>query len=190
MTGETKPMKKDTIYNGITKRNKIISEGKENTASIHEIPSTVLLSGTKVLDGIGEMIVITVGSYSAIGNIKKLIQTGEDELTPLQLKLSNLAKNIGYFGLIGGILILLSLMIRELVERSTYNPLNSSLAEQSKSWEGDGISKFFEKLLSFFILALSVLVVAIPEGLPVAVTLTLAFSVKKMMKDNNLVRKL
>lgn len=88
------------------------------------------------------------------------------------------------------IFILFFLIIRELIERSMYNPLNNTDFEQNKTWKGYGVGFFFVNLVRYIILSLTILVIAIPEGLPVAVTLTLAFTVKKMMKDNNLVRRL
>lgn len=67
MTGETKPMKKDIILNCIEKWDKIISEGKETSSHIHDVDSPIILSGTKVLDGIGTMVIIGVGKFSSFG---------------------------------------------------------------------------------------------------------------------------
>jgi len=100
----------------------------------------------------------------------------ETEITPLQQKLETVATSISKFGLISAVLVLLVLIIRFLVDRGV-----------THTWD-DG--QKYTQLIRFVIIAISVLAVAIPEGLPLAVTLTLAFSVKKMMRDNNLVRRL
>ena len=93
MTGETKPMKKDSIERCM-KRLKEAREAGE-TIGLHDLPSTVVLSGTKVLNGSGKMIVINVGANSSIGKIQQLISSGEEELTPLQLKLEQISREIG-----------------------------------------------------------------------------------------------
>ena len=92
------------------------------------------------------------------------------------MKLEKIAEDIGKFGLYSAILILVILLIRFGIEKGI-----------SREWD---TSKDLPELLNFFILAITVIVVAIPEGLPLAVTLSLAFSVKKMLDDENLVRKM
>lgn len=82
----------------------------------HDIPSVILMAGTKVLTGNGTMIVINVGQYSSIGKIKAILNSGGDELTPLQMKLEKIARDIGFFGLGAAIIIFLVLLIRLLVE--------------------------------------------------------------------------
>lgn len=116
-----------------------------------------------------------VGESSVIGQIRKYL-TQETEVTPLQQKLEAVARDIGKFGLISAIITLIVLLIRFFIDRAT-----------GDSW-GDG-DKYVD-FVRYIIIAITVVVVAIPEGLPLAVTLSLAFSVKKMMNDKNLVRKL
>jgi magnesium-transporting ATPase (P-type) len=87
-----------------------------------------------------------------------------------------LAEDIGKFGLYSAITILVVLLLRFGIEKIIY-----------KDWDS---STDVTELLSYFILALTVIVVAIPEGLPLSVTLSLAVSVKKMLLDNNLVRRM
>lgn len=82
----------------------------------HDIPSVILMAGTKVLTGNGTMIVINVGKYSSIGKIQEILTSGGEELTPLQLKLEKIARDIGFFGLGAAIVIFLVLLIRLLVE--------------------------------------------------------------------------
>ena len=96
--------------------------------------------------------------------------TTGNELTPLESKLEKIARDIGIFGLISGILIFLILVIRMIIDGV------------NDDWD-EGTGYYLEEVLDHFVLAITILVVAIPEGLPLAVTLSLAFSVKEMMKD-------
>ena len=122
------------------------------------------------------MVVIVVGDISCLGKIRAILSQDEDGPTPLQNKLETIAEDIGKFGLYSAILILAVLLIRFGIEKGI-----------QKKWDS---SHDITELIEYFILALTVVVVPIPEGLPLAVTLSLAFSVKKMLVDNNLVRKL
>ena len=176
MTGETKPMKKDFLERCLSKKKELEKNGIDKI-SHHSIPSMILMAGTKVLNGTGTMIIINVGKNSSIGAIKDIIESGEEELTPLQLKLEKIARDIGIFGLISAIIIFLVLVARLIIEGFI------------DDWPLD-IGDYIKNLLDYFLLAITILVVAIPEGLPLAVTLSLAFSVNKMMKDKNLVRRL
>jgi len=69
------PMKKNVLYECIHKRNEIIEQGGKNTASSHDVPSPMVLSGTKILTGAGRMMITVVGEYSCIGKISKLLST-------------------------------------------------------------------------------------------------------------------
>lgn len=175
MTGETDPVKKGSLDQCIETRNRLIAEGSKNTAGRHSVPSCVILSGTKILTGEGKMVIMVVGDSSSVGKIKALLRQKEDTETPLQAKLKIIAENIGNFGLISAILIVAILLLRLAIERI-----------QAKEWERDN----WGDLVEFLLIGITVLVVAIPEGLPLSVTLSLAFSVKKMLKDQNLVRKI
>lgn len=138
-----------------------------------------MLSGCQVADGNGKMLVTAVGIYSEWGQtISKLVK--EDEETPLQQKLEVLSKDIGKIGtsfaVATFIILLIGFIIRNIVDHLTGNKL----------WDWNRLSE----IVGFIIIAVTIVVVAVPEGLPLAVTMSLAFSVKKMMKDNNLVRHL
>lgn len=122
------------------------------------------------------MLVIVVGEYSCVGKISKLLNSKETEATPLQEKLEAIAMDIGGLGLKSAIVIVLVLLLRFAIEKIV-----------AKTWDN---SHDWAEMLSFFIIGITVVVVAIPEGLPLSVTLSLAYSVKKMLKENNLVRKL
>ena len=135
------------------------------------------MSGTRVLTGEGRMLVVVVGDQSCIGKIRALLEKDEqDSSTPLQHKLETLATRIGKFGLISAIFIVIVLIIRFVIMKEV----------KDLSWSG----KDAVKILDFFIIGVTVIVVAIPEGLPLSVTLSLAFSVKRMLEDQNLVRRM
>ena len=101
-------------------------------------------------------------------------------MTPLQQKLEIIAENIGKFGLYAAIFIVIVLLIRFAIVKGT-----AQSAEDK--WK---TSEDIVNILNFFILGISVVVVAIPEGLPLSVTMSLALSVEKMLKDQNLVRRM
>lgn len=104
----------------------------------------------------------------------------QNEQTPLQKKLETIAEQIGMLGFYVAVLTFFALIIRFVVVLYMNNvPFNEWL-----SFDNGMV------ILSFFIIAVTVIVVAVPEGLPLAVTISLAFSVSKMHKENNLVRKL
>jgi Ca2+ transporting ATPase len=141
----------------------------------HSIPSPIMMSGTKIVSGTGFMLVITVGKYSVMGKIQEKILDKEDkEGTPLEQKLEKIANDIGIFGLVGA-----STTFFALLAIWIWNTINDG-------FEVDNLIK----ILDYFIVAVAIVVMAIPEGLPLAVTLSLAFSVKKMLADKNLVKQL
>lgn len=175
MTGETDPLKKDTMAGCKAKRDTIMVEGGRNTATHHDVPSPIIMSGTKVLCGEGKFVVLVVGDNTCEGKIGAMLRQSDVEVTPLQQKLETIANDIGKIGLISAILIFVVLLVRFAVERVR--------ADEFESKHG-------VEILNFFILGVAVIVMAIPEGLPLSVTISLAFSVKRMLKDQNLVRKL
>jgi Ca2+ transporting ATPase len=177
MTGETKAIHKASIAECAQKRDQIMSSGKSSKHSVHDVPTPIMISGTKIVGGSGHMLVILVGDDCAIGKIKKLVEGGE-EATPLQLKLEKIARDIGIFGLVSAVLLFTALTIQYIIKQSI------------EGWGKQETIEHVSKFLQFFLIAITILIVAIPEGLPLAVTLSLAFSVQKMMKQNNLVRKL
>lgn len=126
------------------------------------------------MQGEGKFLVIVVGMYSCEGRIRRILES-QAETTPLQEKLEGLAGNIGKFGLISAILILVILLIRFAVIRIEEN----SFAKEN-----------WNELVDYLLIAITVIVVAVPEGLPLSVVISLAYSVKKMLKDQNLVRRL
>lgn len=177
MTGETDAVHKNYLAECVRKRNDIQSSGKSSEQNIHAVDSPVMLAGTKVVGGTGYMIVTAVGDRSSIGKIQKLVE-GDNEPTPLQMKLEKIARDIGLFGLASAIIVFTILLIIFLVKGF------------KDKWSDPEKINYVNKVLDYFMIAITILIVAIPEGLPLAVTLSLAFSVQKMMKENNLVRQL
>ena len=205
LTGESNLMRKESIENCLKMKNE---SGK--------YPSPMVFSGTTVKEGEGWMLVLATGPNSAAGKIREhVMQNKEDEesnKTPLEIKLEDIAEDIGKFGLWSAIITLVALLIKlfyskyiqmyhknelleQFIEKHFHNgTYDKTTAESIKNqtyylldnysiWAGLG-KDIFQSL----ILCITIIVVAIPEGLPLAVTLSLSFSVKKMMDDNNLVR--
>ncbi|CAI8584746.1 unnamed protein product [Vicia faba] len=137
-----------------------------------------LLSGTKVQDGQGKMIVTTVGMRTEWGKLMETLSEGGEDETPLQVKLNGVATVIGKIGLTFAVLTFLVLTVRFVIEKAVHGDFSSWSSEDAL------------KLLDYFAIAVTIIVVAIPEGLPLAVTLSLAFAMKKLMNDRALVRHL
>ncbi|KAF2458938.1 hypothetical protein BDY21DRAFT_283004 [Lineolata rhizophorae] len=131
-----------------------------------------ILSGAKVSEGVGSFLVTAVGVHSSYG--KTMMSLREDnEVTPLQSKLNTLAEYIAKLGGASALLLFVVLFIEFLAD----------LRHSDASPEEKG-----QNFLNILIVAITVVVVAVPEGLPLAVTLALAFATTRMLKDNNLVR--
>ncbi|XP_058081712.1 calcium-transporting ATPase 10, plasma membrane-type-like [Magnolia sinica] len=137
-----------------------------------------LLSGTKVQDGSCKMLVTTVGMRTQWGKLMATLSEGGDDETPLQVKLNGVATIIGKIGLLFAI-VTFAVMVQSLLSRKIYEGTQWS-------WSGDDLLQ----MLEYFAVAVTIVVVAVPEGLPLAVTLSLAFAMKKMMNDKALVRHL
>ncbi|KAL5760390.1 hypothetical protein ACOSP7_018906 [Xanthoceras sorbifolium] len=137
-----------------------------------------LLSGTKVQDGSGKMLVTAVGMRTEWGRLMVTLSEGGEDETPLQVKLNGVATIVGKIGLAFAVLTFLVLTARFLVEKVMHNEI--------KVWSSSDALK----LLNYFAIAVTIIVVAVPEGLPLAVTLSLAFAMKKLMSDKALVRHL
>ena len=114
MTGETKHMSKEPLEKCLQKKLELEARGVQSL-SHSSVPSPVVLSGTKVVGGTGVMLVINVGQNSAIGRIQQFLSSGSNEMTPLQLKLERIARNIGFFGLACALIIFICVVIRSLV---------------------------------------------------------------------------
>ncbi|GAP87091.1 putative Ca2+-transporting ATPase [Rosellinia necatrix] len=131
-------------------------------------------SGGRVMEGVGTYMVTSTGIYSSYG--RTLMSLNEDpEITPLQSKLNVVAEYIAKLGGAAGLLLFIVLFIEFLVRLSGSDATPSEKGQQ---------------FIKIFIVVVTIIVVAVPEGLPLAVTLALAFATTRMLKDNNLVRHL
>ncbi|KAM0017791.1 putative P-type Ca(2+) transporter [Helianthus debilis subsp. tardiflorus] len=147
--------------------------------------SPFLMSGCKVADGYGTMLVMSVGINTEWGLLMASISEDNGEETPLQVRLNGVATFIGIVGLAVAIVVLVVLLIRYF----TGNTSKSS--DYPKFTAGKtSLSDAVDAAIKIFTIAVTIVVVAVPEGLPLAVTLTLAYSMRKMMADKALVRRL
>jgi Ca2+-transporting ATPase len=131
-----------------------------------------MISGGKVTEGYGRMLVTATGVHSSMG--KTMISLQEpNEATPLQTKLNTLAEYIAKIGSAAALLLFIILLIKFL----------AALPHNDRTPAQKG-----QQFMKFLIVAVTIVVVAVPEGLPLAVTLALAYATKRMLKDKNLVR--
>lgn len=137
-----------------------------------------LCSGTKVQDGSLKMLVTTVGMRTQWGKLMATLSEEGDDETPLQVKLNGVATVIGKIGLFFAV-VTFAVMVQGLFSRKL---------QDGSTWSLSGDDAL--QILEFFAIAVTIVVVAVPEGLPLAVTLSLAFAMKKMMNDKALVRHL
>ncbi|KAG0198817.1 hypothetical protein BGX28_007790 [Mortierella sp. GBA30] len=135
-----------------------------------------MVSGTKILDGSGTMLVTAVGTNSFFGKTMMAMRRSMPDTTPLQIKLDLLAELIAKLGMAASIAMLVTLIVKYFAQ---------ALHSGSPFPSGADI---FSDLLRLVIQAITIVVVAVPEGLPMAATLALAYASMQMLKDNNLVR--
>ncbi|XP_045814694.1 putative calcium-transporting ATPase 13, plasma membrane-type [Trifolium pratense] len=159
--------------------------GESDHVEINKDHHPFLFSGTKVADGYAKMLVTSVGMNTTWGQMMSSISNDIDEETPLQTRLNKLTSSIGKVGLVVAFLVLIVLLIR-------YFTGNTKTDNGVKKFNGRKTSfdDVMNAIIGIIADAVTIVVVAIPEGLPLAVTLTLAYSMKKMMADQAMVRKL
>ncbi|KAL9377225.1 hypothetical protein Peur_031345 [Populus x canadensis] len=144
-----------------------------------------LMSGCKVADGSGTMLVTGVGINTEWGLLMASISEDNGEETPLQVRLNGVATFIGIVGLTVALLVLLVLLVRYFTGHTkNFDGSPEFVAGKTK------IGKAVNGAVKILTVAVTIVVVAVPEGLPLAVTLTLAYSMRKMMRDKALVRRL
>ncbi|MCE9529746.1 MAG: calcium-translocating P-type ATPase, PMCA-type [Planctomycetes bacterium] len=184
LTGESEPVRKKV-------------RPEDDTAEGPEQPGC-LYRGTQVVDGAGRMIITDVGDLTMIGQIARRLgtethdegaETSENRIqnkltmskqqTPLQQKLSKLAGMISKVGYVAALAIFVALLIRGIV-----------VGEVRFSTEGPALRSTISHLLSYFVYMVIIIVVAVPEGLPMSVTVSLALAMRKMTRANSLVRQL
>lgn len=190
MTGESDEMKKDIL---LTCKNRMedrqaegIKQG-DNMLLSHELPSPVILSGTNVAGGEGKMMAIAVGEDSCLGEIIKTLIV-RPEVTPLQKKLEDIATDIGKMGTYIALLIVHVLLFRYFLEGFMNRNVDLFGGESPDS--DNMFVDALQKWLSYVIVGVAIIVVAVPEGLPLAVMMSLAYSIQRMLEDNNDVKRL
>lgn len=159
--------------------------GESDHVEVDSMHNPFLLSGSKVADGYSKMLVISVGTNTAWGEMMSSIARDSNEQTPLQERLNRLTSSIGRVGLAVACLVLSVMLIR-------YFTGNTEDVNGRRQFNGSdrNLNDVFNSVLKIVSTAVTIVVVAIPEGLPLAVTLTLAYSMKRMMVDQAMVRKL
>ncbi len=138
-------------------------------------PTNHALRGTTVTDGYGRMVITAVGDHSEAGRVTEQATVASGEQTPLNRQLEHLSQLIGKIGIglavaIFGILLLKGIFAQALLEQ--------------------GWLEIVETILHLFMLSVAIIVMAVPEGLPMSITLSLAMSMRRMLRTNNLVRKM
>lgn len=193
MTGESDEMKKE-IFHSCHQRmeeKRVENKGKEidKLSASHELPSPLVLSGTSIAGGEGRMVALMVGEESCLGQIiKKLII--RPEVTPLQSKLEMIATDIGKMGTYIAILIVHILLFRYFLEGLTQRNTDLFGGESPAIDDSQLFVNALSKWISYVIVGVAIIVVAVPEGLPLAVMISLAYSISKMLQDNNDVKRL
>lgn len=142
--------------------------------------SNLVMRGTTVVDGHGSMKVLRVGDATEIGKVARQSTEQTTEPTPLNIQLTKLANLIGKIGFTVAGLAFLIFFIKDVVLYFDFGALNG--------WH-DWLP-VLERTLKYFMMAVTLIVVAVPEGLPMSVTLSLALNMRRMLATNNLVRKM
>ncbi|KAG6471342.1 calcium-transporting ATPase 7, plasma membrane-type-like [Zingiber officinale] len=159
--------------------------GESHPVDVDAVKNPFLTSGVKVIDGYASMLVTAVGTDTTWGEMMGSITRETSEPTPLQERLQGLTSSIGKIGIAVAAVVFAVLVIRYFTG-STKGDDGRPKFDKHNAKASDVISG----LVDMFQDAVTIIVVAIPEGLPLAVTLTLAFSMTRMMKDNAMVRRL
>lgn len=139
-------------------------------------PRNIILRSTMVMNGRGEFVVTAVGDSTEIGKVAKKSTEQTSVETPLHMQLDKLAKMISKVGSVVSVAAFFIFLIHDILT----NP----------AWGGKDYFYMAEIVLKYFMMAVTLIVMAVPEGLPMAITLSLALNMRRMLKSNNLVRKL
>ena len=147
-----------------------------NHQKVSAYPSDLLLRSSMVMNGTGRYVVTAVGDETEIGHVARQATEITGVKTPLNMQLDRLAKFISKVGSAVSIAAFLVFLVHDVLTQ----PL----------WHTDDYVGMAEVVLKYFMMAVTLIVMAVPEGLPMAVTLALALNMRRMLKSNNLVRKL
>ena len=143
-------------------------------------PSNSVMRGTTITDGHGTMVVERVGDATEIGKVARQATEQSQEQTPLNIQLTKLANLIGKAGFTIAALTFIIFTSKDL-----YAYLQANQVTDWHQW-----LDIADIVLKYFMMAVTLIVVAVPEGLPMSVTLSLALNMRRMLKTNNLVRKM
>ena len=139
-------------------------------------PRNVILRSTMVMNGRGEFVVTAVGDATEIGKVAQKSTEQTSVKTPLYVQLDKLASMISKVGSVVSVAAFVIFLVHDILT----NP----------AWGGKDYLYMAEIVLDYFMMAVTLIVMAVPEGLPMAITLSLALNMRRMLKSNNLVRKL
>lgn len=139
-------------------------------------PPNVILRSTMVMNGRGTAVVTAVGDATEIGKVAQKSTESTSVKTPLNIQLDKLAKLISKIGTIVSVAAFVIFLVHDILTNSI--------------WLGNDYFGMMHIVLNYFMMAVTLIVMAVPEGLPMAVTLALALNMRRMLKSNVLVRKL
>ena len=176
LTGEPMTVKMSIENQRSTAEGEVKGEMRNDGADMGAYPINVLLRSSMVLGGSGCFVVTAVGDGTEIGHVARQAAELTGVKTPLNIQLDKLAKVISK---VGGLLSVLSFLIF-----LGHDIITNEL------WHTDDYLGMLNVTLRYFMMAVTLIVMAVPEGLPMAVTLALALNMRRMLKSNNLVRKL
>ena len=160
----------------ITNKSLPLSSSKERGDSEEAYPKDMLLRSSMVMSGTGRYVVTAVGDETEIGHVARQATELTGVKTPLNIQLDKLAKLISKVGIGLSTAAFFIFLIHDLLTNAL--------------WHTADYLSMVEVVLRYFMMAVTLIVMAVPEGLPMAVTLALALNMRRMLKSNNLVRKL
>ena len=202
MTGESDHLPKETVDKCLHRKDEFEADpaNKGQDRNPHNVPSPVLLSGTQIQTGEGWFLCIVVGEDTCEGQIMASLESAGPEQTPLQGKLDVIAVDIGKLGMYAAILIFHCLLLRNFIEGMIFRKYdlfggelldNGSECINPTDADCTGrLSGYIKDYLHYLIVGITIIVVAVPEGLPLAVMISLAYSVQRMLEDHNFVKRL
>ena len=174
LNGENKEAKKKAVPNEYQ---------EDSNKAMDFLNPYKVFRGTIVCSGNGVMEVTTVGDKSVYGKIASELQADDDRESPLKVKLTNLANGISKFGYLGGILIAVALLFQRIVVHNSFDM--AQILAYCSNWMA-----VVNDIVEAVMLAVIIIVMAVPEGLPLMIAIVSAQNMGKMLKDNVLVRKI
>ena len=153
------------------------ADADDSDSGDEAFPKNMLLRSTMVMNGMAEFVVTAVGDNTEIGHVARSSNEKTGVKTPLHNQLDRLAKLISKIGITVAVVAFLLFLLHYIITDYDF-------------WHSDDYISKINVVLKYFMMAVTLIVMAVPEGLPMAVTLSLALNMRRMLKSNNLVRKL